>query len=171
MSRLKTQLTMATAAVLFLGGTAYGVKLLTAAVSDTADAPTCEARTVTAGGEVTTNLIKVNVFNASQRSGLANRVTINLQRNGFLAGQIGNSTGGITTKRVAIVTTDSKDPRIQLVAQQFKDKVSFEAPRDALSSGVTVIVGDDYSGLKKKATRAVKSDRTLEFCLPTVTVN
>jgi hypothetical protein len=36
---------------------------------------------------------------------------------------------------------------------------------------MTVVVGDDYSGLLKKAPRSMKSDRRLNFCLPIVTVN
>lgn len=168
MNNVRTQLTLATAAVLFLGGTAYGVKLVTAPADTAPVGPTCESRTVKKGEKVTPNLIKVNVFNASQRSGLANRVSINLQRKGFLVGHIGNSTGGIETKTVTIVTSEKGNPQARLVAKQFKDKVSFAAPKEALTSGVTVVVGDDYDGLVKKASRAVKSDRTLQFCLPIV---
>lgn len=170
MNRLTSQLTLATAAVVFLGGTAYGVKLVTAPADTGPEGPTCEPRTVKAGEEVTPNLIKVNIFNASQRSGLANRVNINLQRKGFLGGNIGNNTGGIKTNTVTIVTSDKDSPQVQLVSKQFKDKVQFAAPKQTLSTGVTVVVGDDYKGLVKKASRAVKSDRKLEFCLPIVEV-
>jgi hypothetical protein len=170
MSRLRTQLTLAAAAILFFGGTAYGVKLVTAPTGKGPEGPTCEARTVKKGEAVTPNLVKVNVFNASQRSGLANRVNINLQRKGFLGGNIGNSTGGITTKTVTIVTTDKNNPKVRLVARQFKNKVHFAAPKETLSSGVTVVVGDDYNGLLKMSSRAVKSDRTLQFCLPIVPI-
>lgn len=168
MNKLRTQLTLAAAVVLFLGGTAYGVKLATAPADTASTGPTCEARTVKSGENVTPNLIKVNVFNSSQRSGLANRVNINLQRKGFLGGKIGNSTGGITTRTVTIVTTDKNSPTVQLVARQFKDEVKFAGPKETLAGGVTVVVGDDYNGLKKKASRAVKSDRSLDFCLPIV---
>lgn len=168
MNRMTSQLTLAAAMVVFLGGSAYGVKLLTAPADTGPQGPTCEPRTVKAGEELTPNLIKVNVFNASQRSGLANRVNINLQRKGFLGGKIGNDTGGIKTNTVTIVTTDKRNPQVQLVSKQFKDKVLYAGPKQTLSSGVTVVVGDDYKGLVAKAPRSVKSDRTLHFCLPIV---
>ena len=170
MNRLRAQLTLAAAAVVFLGSTAYGVKLVTAPADTTASGPTCDPRTVKAGEDVTPNLIKVNVFNASQRSGLANRVNIDLQRRGFLGGKIGNDTGGIATKRITIITSDPKSPQVKLVADQFKDKVRYAAPKSKLAGGVTLVVGDDYAGLGKKSARSVKSDRTLQFCLPLVPI-
>lgn len=166
MNRLTSQLTLATAAIVFLGGTAYGVKLLIAPADTAPKGPTCERRTVAAGQNVTTNLVKVNVFNASQRSGLANRVTINLQRRGFLSGKIGNNTGGIDSKTLTIVTTDRNNPQVKLVAGQFKNKVLYAAPKQTLGSGVTLVVGDDYKGLAKGAPRSIKADRTMKFCLP-----
>ncbi|MEO6471800.1 MAG: LytR C-terminal domain-containing protein, partial [Aeromicrobium sp.] len=123
-SRAKAQITMAAAAVIFLGGTAYGAQLLTAKSDPAADGPTCEPRTVKAGEDVTSNLVTVNVYNASQRSGLANRVNINLQRNGFLGGHIGNADDvldkDVQGNAVAIVTADKDDPQVKLVAEQFK---------------------------------------------------
>jgi len=171
MNKLTSQLTLAATVVVFLGGTAYGVKLLTAPADTDPKGPTCEPRTVKSGENVTPNLIKVNVFNASERSGLANRVNINLQRKGFLGGKIGNNTGGIETKTVTIVTSDKRKPQVQLVSKQFKDKVLYAAPKQKLWTGVTIVVGDDYKGLVDKGTRSVKSDRTLKFCLPIVSVS
>lgn len=169
--QLRAQLTIAAAVIFFIGATAFGFNLLTKSADTTSDAPTCEARTVSAGQDVTTNLIKVNVFNASERSGLASKVNIALQRNGFLGGRIGNSTGGITTKTVAIVTKDKDDPQVKLLAEQFKDTAEYAAPTPTTGSDLTVVVGDDYKGLAKDAPRSVKSDRRLDFCLPLVAVN
>lgn len=171
MSRLTAQLTMVAAVIVFFGGTLFGFRMLTAPAAPISKAPTCDSRTVTSGQDVTTNLIKVNVYNASSRSGLANKVNIALQRNGFLGGSIGNSTSGITTKTVAILTADKSDPQVVLLAKQFKDKPEYVAPGTSSSTGVTIVVGDDYKGLAKKPPRSVKSDRTLQFCLPIVTVN
>ena len=168
MNRPTAQLTLAVVVVVFLGSTAYGVKLVTAPAETTAAGPTCETRTVKTGEDVTPNLVKVNVFNASQRSGLANRVNINLQRRGFLGGIIGNDTGGISTKTITIVTSDRNSPQVKLVAAQFKNKAQYAAPKSKLAGGVTIVVGDDYAGLGKKSGRSVKSDRTLQFCLPIV---
>ena len=156
------------AAVLFLGGLGTGVKLLTASADTVTAAPTCEDKTVNAGEKLTSNLVTVNVFNASRRAGLANRVTINLQRNGFLGGQIGNSTSAAKPSRVAILTSDRNDPRVKLVAAQFHDQVTYAEPDIKVDSGVTVIVGDDYTGLKKKAESSVTASQAVTMCVPTV---
>jgi hypothetical protein len=156
------------AGLLFLGGFAMGVKLLTASADTAAAAPTCADRTVNAGEKLTSNLVTVNVFNASRRAGLANRVNINLQRNGFLGGQIGNNTSAVKPSQVAILTDDRNDPRVKLVAAQFSDKITYAKPDITVDSGVIVIVGDDYSGLQKKAESKITADKAVTMCVPTV---
>lgn len=175
MSRLRARLTLLATVILFLGGTAYGYSLLTQSTSTAVAGPTCEPKTITAGQDVTTNLIKVNVYNASFKSGLATSVNIALQRNGFLAGLSDNAakvmTRALPSNTVAIVTTDKTDPQVKLVAAQFRQKVIYVAPLANAPSGVNVVVNSDWKSLASKPLRAVKSDRTLNFCLATVTVN
>lgn len=125
-------------------------------------------RTVKDGERLDSNLVTVNVFNASTRSGLANRATINLQANGFLGGTIGNSTSSAKPSRVTILTADRKDPRVRLVAKQFKDKVKYAKPDVTVETGVIVIVGNKYSGLKSKTPTKITSDRTIRACVPIV---
>lgn len=161
-------LTLFVAAVVLVLGGFTGFRLLTSS-ADTADpAPTCTDKTIAKGGKLASNLVKVSVFNASRRSGLANRVTINLQSNGFLGGTIGNSSSAAKPKGVAILTADRRDPRVHLVAQQFEDKVQYAKPDIETGTGVIVIVGDDYSGLKKKAPTTIKTDRDIPVCVPIV---
>lgn len=168
MTRAYQALTLVVAAAIFAFGGITGFRLLTSS-ADTADpAPTCTNKTVAKGGQLDSNLITVNVYNASTRSGLANRVTINLQTNGFLGGTIGNNESATKPGRVAILTDDPDDPRVRLVAQQFKDKVEFKKPDVTVEGGVIVIVGDDYSGLKKKAPTKIKTDREITACVPRV---
>jgi hypothetical protein len=159
---------LAMAGVLFLGGLAIGIKLLTTSADTAAAAATCADRTVNAGQKLTSNLVTVNVFNASRRAGLANRVNINLQRNGFLGGQIGNSISAAKPSKVAILTSDRSDPEVKLVAAQFRDKVTYADPDVKVDSGVIVIVGDDYTGLHKQATSKVTASKAVTMCVPTV---
>lgn len=156
------------AAVLFLGGLATGVKLLTASADTAPASASCEDRTIESGQKLTSNLVTVNVFNASRRAGLANRVDINLQRNGFLGGQIGNNTSATKPRRVAILTDDRRDPQVRLVAAQFRDKVAYAKPDITVDSGVIVIVGDDYTGLDKKAEASLTAREPVTLCVPTV---
>ena len=161
--------TIIAAVVLFVAGLLVGFKLLTASADTFDDAPTCENRTVTEGQKLTSNLVTVNVFNASQRAGLANRVSINLQGRGFLAGTVANSTSEVKPDGVAILTDDREDPRVKLVAEQFDD-VEFAEPDIRATEGVTVIVGDGYEDLVD-GPRDIESDRTITVCVPAVDVS
>ena len=154
--------------VLFVVGLVVGFKLLTASADTFDAAPTCESRTIAEGEKLTSDLVTVNVYNASQRAGLANRVGINLQRRGFLAGTVANSTSEVQPDAVAILTDDRDDPRVKLVAQQFED-VEFSEPDIKIADGVTVIVGDAYEELVK-APRDIETDREISVCVPSVDV-
>ena len=156
--------------VILVVGVFVGIKLLTASADTFDAAPTCEDRTIDKGGKLTSNLVTVNVYNASQRAGLANRVAINLQRRGFLSGTVANSASEVKPGTAAILTSDRDDPRVKLVAEQF-DGVEFAEPDVNVPDGVTVIVGDDYQDLAKGAPRELESDRPVTVCVPTVDVS
>lgn len=160
--------TMAVAVVVFVVGTIVGVRLLVSGTEAAEPTAGCRASVVKAGTDLNSNVVRVNVFNASTRSGLANRVTINLQANGFLGGQIGNSTSQATPGRVAILTPNRDDPRVKLVAAQFRDKVTYAELDIEVPGGVTVVVGNNFSGLKSKARTSVKTDRDIRVCVPVV---
>jgi len=165
MNRTHRGATVGVSIVLFVVGLFVGFKLLTASADTFDEAPTCENRTVAEGEKLTSNLVTVNVYNASQRAGLANRVGINLQRRGFLAGTVANSTSEVKPDGVAILTDDRDDPRVKLVAQQFEG-VEFSEPDIKIADGVTVIVGDGYKELVK-ASREIEADKTVTVCIPT----
>lgn len=172
MRRLTPALTVTVALVVFVVATAVGVRLLLADASTAEAGPTCVDRTVAEGEKLTPNLVRVHARNASQRAGLANRVSVDLQRRGFLSGSVSNAPGGMKAKRVTILTNDRKDDQVRLVAKQFKDDVDYERPSASttLEDGVTVVVGQDYSGLKKDAARSVKASAPTTLCLPTAAV-
>ena len=162
-------LTLTVAVAVFLIGGITGFKLLTAGTGEAATTTaTCKDTVISAGSQLDSNVVTVNVFNASARSGLANRVQIDLQKNGFLGGQIGNSTSATKPDRVAILTDDQDDPRVKLLADQFKDKVEYAASDIPVEDGITVVVGDNYRGLKREATTSVESDRDIAVCVPVV---
>lgn len=164
-------LTLLVAAAVFAIGGITGVQLLTAGTGDVAEATaTCTPKVVAAGTALDSNVVTVNVFNASNRSGLANRALIDLQKNGFLGGRIGNSESATQPNRVAILTDDPADPRVALVAAQFKDKVEYAAVDIDVENGVVVVVGDNYRGLKDGAPTATETDRDISVCVPVVPV-
>jgi hypothetical protein len=153
-------------AAVLVAGLLVGFRLLTAEAETLDAGPTCQSRTVEPEDDVTSNLVKVDVYNASARAGLANRVSINLQRRGFLAGQIGNSTSEMEPDVAVVLTTDRTDPRVRLVAAQFGSKVRYAEPDVAVDpDAVTVIVGDDFRKLGKDV-RSTRNDRRFTVCLP-----
>ena len=170
MSRTHRGSTIFASIIVLVLGVFVGIKLLTASADTFEAAPTCENRTINKGDKLTSNLVTVNVYNASQRAGLANRVAINLQRRGFLAGTVANSTSEVKPGTAAILTDDRDDPRVKIVAEQF-DGVEFAEPDIHISDGVTVIVGDGYKDLVKGASSEIESNRPITVCIPAVDVS
>lgn len=161
--------TLALTAAVFVVGLFIGFRLLTAKAETAIAAPTCTDKTISNGAKLTSNRVTVNVYNASKRAGLANRVLINLQRVGFLGGTIGNSASEAATSRVTILTSDRNDPRVKLVAAQFKDKVTYADPEPTTESGVTVLVGDNaHVKTKPGAPTSVVTDRDITVCVPVI---
>lgn len=127
--------------------------------------PSCTSQTVKAGGELRSSLVTVDVFNGSDRSGLANTVSSALHNRGFRQGVIANNTSQVKPYGVTIVTDQQDDPQVQLVAQQF-DKVDFATPDFGSSTGsaVQVLVGDQYKALKTAAKNSIKATKEVTVC-------
>lgn len=151
----------------FLGlvaGMVFGWKLLTGPTGSGDDAVyTCQSQTVHAGGSLPAGLVTVDVYNGSDREGLASRVSTALQERGFRQGAIANSPSSTKPKVATILTSDQSDPRVQLVAQQFTE-VDFRAPDFATSAAVTVIVGDGFEALKPGAPSVIKAASDVSVC-------
>ncbi|WP_165570362.1 LytR C-terminal domain-containing protein [Aeromicrobium sp. IC_218] len=166
--RITSALTLVLAAVVLVGGAAYGATLLLADADTTVEGPTCTDTVVKRGEKLTSNLVTVHVRNASQKSGLANRASLQLQRRGFLAGSVGNAPEGVKVERVTILAPDANDDMVKLVAQQLRGKVRIEKPPVGAAlpaGGVTVVVGQDYAGLKR-AQPAVTATQDVTVCVP-----
>lgn len=169
MSTATRLLTLTVAAVVFVIGGIVGVRMLTARAGDPVEAaPTCTDEVIRAGQPIDSNVVTVNVFNASSRAGLANRALIDLQKNGFRGGRIGNSASATKPRRVAILTSTPDDPRVALVAAQFRDRVEYAAPDIDVEDGIVVVVGDDYRGLKRETTTSTTSTVDTTVCVPVV---
>lgn len=154
------------ACVFFVLMTFVGFRLLTAD-AEIPEAATCETRVIEPDELVTANLITVDVLNGSQRAGLANRVSINLQRKGYLPGRVANSDIEVESSGVTIVTSDPEDPRIRLVTRQFGD-VDYVEPQGTESGDrVTVVVGDDTDqDLRDEAPLKTRTEEQISICVP-----
>lgn len=147
--------------VVFVAGLYGGWRLLTDPPGG--DAYACRAQTVRAGEPLPSSLVTVDVFNGGDTEGVAGRVSAALQARGFRPGSIANSPSAITPTAVTILTTDASDPRVQLVSRQFT-KVEYREPDIALGSGVTVLVGDDFTSLKPGETRSITATSDVTVC-------
>jgi hypothetical protein len=150
--------------LVFIVAMFYGWHLLTAEpATDAEDYPTCQTQTIKAGENLPSSMVAVDVFNGGKREGLAGTVSSALQERGFRQGAIANSSSVITPSNVTILTNDETDPRVRLVAQQFKD-VDFRTPDYPTGSAVAVLVGDDFDGLAPDASTSIKASTDVTVC-------
>ncbi|MFT4187027.1 MAG: LytR C-terminal domain-containing protein [Aeromicrobium sp.] len=170
MSKAVGALTTVVALGVFGGGAFAGWNMLTEPVDGGEKRPSCTMKHVAAGEPLTANLVQVDVFNASGREGLANRASINLQRQGFLAGTIGNSESEIPVDHVAILTEEPESPLVELVAAQFQVVPQIVAPDIPIGDGVTVVVGPNYTDVKPGAPTEITAEAAADVCVPDLTV-
>ena len=64
-------------------------------------------------------------------------------------------------------TDDPQDPRVRLVARQFKGKVQMVEADFATEDGISVLIGPNYSGLKKAPTKT-RVKREVTVCVPSI---
>ncbi len=151
--------------ILAVGGV-YGVKSLFAPIpSDTPSAGTdCSATTVKKGQKIRARQVRVSVFNAGSRSGLADETLIALVRRGFRKGQAGNAPEGAKVKKAQVWTTQRKDPAAKLVARQFGKATKVRFVDQDLGPGVDVVVGDGFGKLAK-AKKVLVVKKSTSACL------
>lgn len=169
MSKSMERLVVAGAVGVFIGGAFLGVNLAFSEPESVAEEPACEVREIAPGEVLSSNLVMVDVYNASQRAGLANRVKINLERRGFLGGVTKNNPGKLSPKNVAVLSADPQDPRAKLVAAQFKGKVQRIKPDFVVDNDISVLVGPDYSGFRDARTK-LRTDTAVTVCVPAITL-
>ncbi|MGJ9412852.1 LytR C-terminal domain-containing protein [Aeromicrobium sp. CF4.19] len=167
-AKVPTAAVLVVCVVMLVGGALVGFRLLTAS-ADIEAAPTCEDRVFAEGEALTPAFVTVDVYNASRRAGLANRVSINLQRRGFLPGEIGNSDIEVESSGVTIVTDDPEDARVRLVASQF-GTVDYVEPTTPSDGDIIVVTGDDTNqDLADDGADEVTAESEISMCVPIIT--
>jgi hypothetical protein len=125
--------------------------------------PSCR-RGLSAGDVVRTGDVTVSVFNAGNRSGLADQTLSELTARGFISGEVGNAPGDVGDVRfVRVLAPSRNDPAAQLVARQFGPQTLVQPTKEDLGPGVDVIVGDRFAGLVK-APRRLKAQHAGSGC-------
>jgi hypothetical protein len=148
--------------VVFVGGLYGGWRLVTHPPGG-GDVYECTPQTIRAGDQLPSSLVTVDVFNGGDTEGVAGRVSTALQARGFRPGAIANNPSSIKPAAATILTRDKADPRVQLVAKQFS-KVVYREPDVALGSGVTVLIGDDFTTLRPAGATSIRATSDVTVC-------
>lgn len=168
MSSIREKLLLGGTVVVFAGATFLGTQMLFASTGSDEETETCEKQTVAAGEKLQTSMVTVNIYNSGNKTGLANRVRINMEKRGFLGGLIGNSDSEVKADNVTVLTENQEDPAVKLVAQQFNGEVQYAEPDIELEHGVTIILGSNYADLKKDAPGEIDAAEDITVCVPTI---
>lgn len=161
---VKTALTLAVLAVLALVGVAWGWSAATRPLPHTEAQKDCYPTRVRVGDRVSPPKVTVSVYNASERSGLAERTMSDLEAQGFGPGSVGNAPKDSGVVFAQIWTQDRQNPAVRLVASRLGPRAHVVV-HQPMGAGVTVLVGPRFTELVqgKQSTR-VKETTTI--CSP-----
>ena len=163
---LSTAITLTVLVALLVAGAVVGFRALFAPIDEepTTAQSACTPQPVAAGQRISSQDVTVSVFNASNRSGLANETLNRLSKRGFQIGDAGNAPAGTRVRTVQVWTTQEDDIAARLVARQFgRDTVV--RVQDDLGVGIDVVVGPKFRGLVA-APKSLRSTGTHEVCVP-----
>jgi hypothetical protein len=168
--RWRTSITLTVLLVVLLGAAYYGWKTVispaTGGNSDTtaSDKPTCKnTQDFHKGQIIKAQDIAVNVYNAGAIAGLAADTLDTLTRRGFQTGVADNAPANVIATNVKILTEAKNAPQVQLVASQFRGKITYSAKGD-VAPGIDVVVGDNFVGMKKGAKSQLRVQKNVSIC-------
>ncbi len=160
---LKSALTLLFLGLVLVIASVWGWSALTEPFPREEPVAICEDVDISAGTEVRRDQVVVSVFNGSGRSGLAGATSAQLSERGFVAGDVGDSPQPAATTQ--IWADDPKDPAVVLVRRQFKNATV--VPGDTLGVGVVVVVGEQFTALRRKQVESVRAKADATFCRAT----
>ncbi|MGL5810815.1 MAG: LytR C-terminal domain-containing protein [Nocardioides sp.] len=163
-SRVRSTLTLLVLLAIVGFGARWGWSSLTKPLPGQAAQPSdCRSIPVAAGEKLRAEDVVVSVFNAGERSGLAESTLGSLADAGFGTGDIGDAPKNTGVEFAEIWSDDPDDPAVALVASWLGQVDIVEGSK--LGPGVVVLVGDRFTKLAKgRATVTAKSAATV--CAP-----
>ena len=148
-ARLRTAITLAALAALMLFGITWGWAQVSKPFPGKVDAAICVDTAYKAGQQLFVQDVTVNVFNASDREGLATRTLAELTDAGFAAGLTDNAPKGTSLSAPAeIWVKDLDDPAAKLLRPRV-GKVPVVEHTDNSDAGITLVVGDGFEDLRQ----------------------
>jgi hypothetical protein len=166
--RLRTPLTLLVLVGVVVGAGWYGWSQ----VQEPLDSPfgdsskECVKRTVEEGRTLRPGQVVVNVYNAGSRDGLASTTLDALVRRGFVRGTSSNAPRRVNVAAVAVIDGDPDSAAARLLRAQFRGPVPLHRRPDLGDTGLDVVVGNDYRGLRANAPRSATVRSDTDVCVP-----
>jgi hypothetical protein len=159
---IKTVLTLAVLAVLVL--VVWGWSALTHPFPHTAAPKVCYPTSLQPGDRVSAPKVTVSVFNASERSGLAERTMSSFEDQGFGSGSVGNAPKGTVVVYAQVWTEDRHNPAVRLVISRLGPRAHVIEHKPK-GPGVTVLVGPKFTQLVQ-GKQSTKVTEATTICSP-----
>ncbi len=161
---LRTALTLSALVALIIVGGMWGWASFTEPFPERAGPKACTDTTIAAGDSLTPEKVLVDVYNASDRVGLAGRTADELRTAGFVVGRTSDAPDGTSVRVAEIWTNKPKGPEAKLLRSYLGKgaKIRNAKPIDA---GTTLVVGPKF----KKVTKGKKSlelSQDTVICVP-----
>ena len=161
---LRTLLTLGVLGVLVLVGLTWGWSAVTAPFPKSAPQRVCVSTKVRPGERVSAPKVTVSVYNASQRSGLAEATLSAFENQGFGAGNVGNAPKGTVVPFAQVWTTHPQNPAVLLVVSRLGPQAHV-VTKHLNGPGVVVVVGNAFQRLVAGRS-SVKVTSTATICSP-----
>lgn len=174
-NRSTTVLTLVVLVVLVVIGAAWGWQAATAPLPElgagSQPEQVCRERTYPKGTTLSARNFVVSVYNAGSESGLAGSTMEALvTEQNFGRGEVGNVPAGTdaSVTHAQVWTLHPGRPGPRLVASRLAKGGAPIVEREGLGPGVTVVVGNQFQGLRKGKAR-ITTHRELTVCSPVPT--
>jgi hypothetical protein len=161
--RVRGPLTLLVLVGLLSGAAWYGYESVLNVPPPPVPTEVCATPSPKAKQHISSESVTVNVYNASEIPGLADRTASVLRQQGFTVDKVGNDPYGSKAKRVELRGRAKNAPELLLVAEQ----IGGETIRadDRTDATVDVIVGAKYNGLLDKAPKAIDVRTPIGVCV------
>jgi len=128
-------------------------------------APVCKTHKAKHPTKITSKQVTVNIYNAGEVRGLAQRTATAMSKRGFNVEEIANAPAGMKLPKgaKAMVRAKARTPQARLVAKQ-AGKVTIKVQPKRKNNTIDLIVGEKFSALKAKAPKSIEVTGTVVTC-------
>lgn len=156
---VKTIATLGALGLLLVFAVTRGLGAVTEPFPEKADPPVCVETSLVDGDVLRPSAVTVSVVNAGTRTGLASSTLNDLEDQGFARGTLANQRDDEVRTVQLWVTGGAPSPVVQLLRSYLSGQVEV-IDRAGASPAITVVIGDDFAGVKKGREQVEVADAT-----------